>query len=34
MIGKIVKVLIVAVVLAVVIQSLPDLKRYLKLRDM
>ena len=34
MIGKIIRVLIVAVVLAVVIQSLPDLKRYLKLRDM
>lgn len=34
MISKIVKALIVAVVLAVVIQSLPDLKRYLELREM
>ena len=34
MISKIIKVLIVAVVVAVVIQSLPDLKRYLHLRDM
>jgi hypothetical protein len=34
MISRIVKALIVAVVLAVVIQSLPDLKRYLELREM
>ena len=34
MISKIIKGLIVAVVLAVVIQSLPDLKRYLQLREM
>jgi hypothetical protein len=34
MITRIVKALIVAVVLAVVIQSLPDLKRYLELREM
>ncbi|MGN6682239.1 MAG: DUF6893 family small protein [Streptosporangiaceae bacterium] len=34
MISKIIKALIVAVVLAVVIQSLPDLKRYLQLREM
>jgi len=34
MISKIIKVLIVAVVLAVVIQSIPDLKRYLQLREM
>jgi hypothetical protein len=33
-ISKIIKVLIVAVVVAVVIQSLPDLKRYLHLREM
>jgi hypothetical protein len=33
-ISKIIKALIVAVVLAVVIQSLPDLKRYLQLREM
>jgi Family of unknown function (DUF6893) len=34
MISRIVKALIVAVVLAVVIRSLPDLKRYLELREM
>jgi hypothetical protein len=34
MITKITKALIVAVVLAVVIRSLPDLKRYLELREM
>jgi hypothetical protein len=34
MITKIIKVLIVAMVLAVVIRSLPDLKRYLELRAM
>jgi len=33
-ISKIIKALIVAAVLAVVIQSLPDVKRYLELRDM
>jgi hypothetical protein len=33
-ISKIIKALIVAAVLAVVIQSLPDLKRYLELREM
>jgi Family of unknown function (DUF6893) len=33
-IGKIIKALIVAAVLAVVIQSLPDVKRYLELREM
>jgi hypothetical protein len=33
-ISKIIKALIVAVVLAVVIQSLPDVKRYLQLREM
>lgn len=34
MIGKIVKAVIVAALIAVVIQSLPDIKRYLELRDM
>jgi hypothetical protein len=34
MISKIIKVAIVAAVLAVVIKSLPDLKRYLELREM
>ena len=34
MITKIIKALIVAAVLAVVIQSLPDVKRYLELREM
>jgi glutaredoxin-related protein len=33
-IGKIVKAAIVAALLALIIQSLPDLKRYLELRDM
>ena len=34
MISKIIKAVIVAAVLAVVIQSLPDIKRYLELREM
>jgi hypothetical protein len=34
MISKIIKALIVAAVLAVLIQSLPDVKRYLELREM
>jgi len=34
MISKIIKALIVAAVLAVIIQSLPDVKRYLELREM
>jgi hypothetical protein len=34
MISKIIKALIVAAVLAVIIQSLPDMKRYLELREM
>ncbi len=34
MISKIIKAVIVAAVLAVIIQSLPDLKRYLDLREM
>jgi hypothetical protein len=34
MIGKVVKAVIVAAVLALIIQSLPDIKRYLELREM
>lgn len=34
MIGRLVKAVVVAVVLAAVVQSLPDLKRYLELRQM
>ena len=34
MIGKLIKAALIAAVLAVVIQSIPDIKRYLELRDM
>jgi hypothetical protein len=34
MIGRLVKAAVVAVVIAAVIQSLPDIKRYLELRQM
>ena len=34
MISKIIKAVIVATVLAIVIRSLPDIKRYLELREM
>ena len=34
MIGKLIKAAVVAVILAAVIQSLPDIKRYLELREM
>jgi hypothetical protein len=34
MISRLIKAVVVAVVLAAVIQSLPDLKRYLELRSM
>ncbi len=34
MIGRLVKAGVVAVLLAVLIQSLPDIKRYLELREM
>ena len=34
MITKLIKAVIVATVLAIVIHSLPDIKRYLELRDM
>lgn len=34
MIGKLIKAGIVAVLLAAIIQSLPDIKRYLEIREM
>jgi len=34
MIGRLIKAGVVAVLLAVLIQSLPDIKRYLELREM
>ena len=34
MIGRLVKAAVVAAVIAAVIQSLPDIKRYLELREM
>jgi hypothetical protein len=34
MIGKLIKAALVAVVLAAIVQSLPDVKRYLELRVM
>jgi hypothetical protein len=34
MISKLIKVALIAVVLTVVVQSLPDIKRYLELRKM
>jgi hypothetical protein len=34
MIGKLIKAALIAVVLAAIVQSLPDVKRYLELRDM
>jgi hypothetical protein len=34
MIGRLVKAVVVAVVLAAIVQSLPDIKRYLELREM
>ena len=34
MIGRLVKAGVVAVLLTLLIQSLPDIKRYLELRDM
>ena len=34
MIGRLVKAVVVAAVLAAIIQSLPDIKRYLELRQM
>jgi hypothetical protein len=34
MIGKLIKAALIAAVLAVLVQSLPDVKRYLELREM
>jgi uncharacterized protein DUF6893 len=34
MIGNLIKAAVLAAVLAVVVQSLPDVKRYLELREM
>ena len=34
MIGKLVKAGVIAVLLVLIIQSLPDIKRYLELREM
>jgi hypothetical protein len=34
MIGKLIKAALVAAVLALIVQSLPDIKRYLELREM
>jgi hypothetical protein len=34
MIGRLIKAALIAVVLAAIIQSIPDIKRYLKLREM
>jgi hypothetical protein len=34
MIGKLIKAALIAVVLAAIVQSLPDIKRYLELREM
>ncbi len=34
MIGKLIKAAIIAAILAAIVQSLPDLQRYLELRDM
>ena len=34
MISKLIKAAVVAAVLAVIVQSVPDMKRYLELRDM
>jgi hypothetical protein len=34
MIGRLIKAALIAVVLAAIIQSIPDIKRYLELREM
>jgi len=34
MIGRVIKAALIAVVLAAIVQSLPDIKRYLELREM
>ena len=34
MIGKLIKAVLIAAVLALIVQALPDIKRYLELREM
>jgi hypothetical protein len=34
MVGKLIKVALIAVVVAAVVQSLPDIKRYIEIRKM
>jgi glutaredoxin-related protein len=34
MISKLIKLALLALIVAVIVQSVPDLKRYLRLRDM
>jgi hypothetical protein len=34
MIGKLIKAALIAAVLALIVQSLPDIKRYLEIREM
>jgi hypothetical protein len=34
MIGRLIKAALIAVVLAAIVQSLPDIKRYLEIREM
>jgi hypothetical protein len=34
MISKLIKAVLLAVIITVIVQSIPDLKRYLELRDM
>lgn len=34
MLGKLIKAALLGLVIALIVQSLPDLKRYLELRDM
>jgi hypothetical protein len=34
MIGNLIKAVLIAAVLALIVQSLPDIKRYLELREM
>jgi hypothetical protein len=34
MIGKLIKAVLIAAVLALIVQSLPDIKRYFELREM
>lgn len=34
MLGRVVKALVIAVIVAAIIQSLPDIKRYLEIREM